>query len=126
MNRLEKLLFMTQAYFKKNFSNNNINDNHVYLIESPCIIESQTTANGWYRVWSDGWCEQGGEFVNASTITFLKPFIDTNYSISINYLDSTAATTISISYLAPRRTVNDFTLSSSSIKRCWKASGYIN
>ena len=98
------------------------NDSKPYIVE----VSDKSLMPSWYRVWSDGWCEQGGEFVNASTITFLKPFIDTNYSISINYLDSTAATTISISYLAPRRTVNDFTLSSSSIKRCWKASGYIN
>ena len=87
MNRLEKLLFMTQAYFKKNFSNNNINDNHVYLIESPCIIESQTTANGWYRVWSDGWCEQGGIInttIDLEPIIFAKPFIDAPVAVFSN------------------------------------------
>lgn len=40
----------------------------------------------WYRQWSDGWLEQGGEFYPTTTspaLTFLKPFTDTNYSFSV-------------------------------------------
>ena len=34
----------------------------------------------WYRQWSDGWLEQGGKKKpNVMTITFNKPFADTNY-----------------------------------------------
>lgn len=35
----------------------------------------------WYRIWSDGWIEQGGvNNTSATTFTFFKPFKDTNYS----------------------------------------------
>lgn len=42
-----------------------------------------TYINGsaWYRIWSDGWCEQGGEIsTDNATITLLKPFASTNYT----------------------------------------------
>ena len=36
----------------------------------------------WYRQWSDGWLEQGGTIDTVNkTITFLKPFVDTNYTL---------------------------------------------
>ena len=44
----------------------------------------------WYRVYPDGWCEQGGRIGMSTTsgypkytINLLKPFIDTNYSVQI-------------------------------------------
>ena len=41
------------------------------------IVENYKSDASWYRVWSDGWIEQGGR-TNAKTITFLKPFSDAN------------------------------------------------
>lgn len=37
----------------------------------------------WYRVWPDGWIEQGGESAAGTsvTITFPKAFKDTNYTV---------------------------------------------
>ena len=35
----------------------------------------------WWRVYSDGWCEQGGYLSSITTLTFSKPFKSTNYSI---------------------------------------------
>ena len=47
------------------------------------LEESYKSGASWYRVYSDGWCEQGGK-INATaygtTVTFLKPYIDTNYT----------------------------------------------
>ena len=46
------------------------------------VVETYHSGNDWYRVWSDGWCEQGGYAnTNASSVavTFLKQFADTNY-----------------------------------------------
>ena len=42
-------------------------------------IETYQSGNSWYRLWSDGWCEQGGQVVattNGAIITtvFLKPY----------------------------------------------------
>lgn len=41
----------------------------------------------WYRVWSDGWVEQGGVLTGTGeiNITFLKPFNSTKYHIIKNY-----------------------------------------
>ena len=45
------------------------------------IISSYHSGTEWYRVWSDGWCEQGGSITTSEgTIVFQKEFIDTNYT----------------------------------------------
>jgi hypothetical protein len=53
--------------------------------DSPAyIVENYKSGNNWYRVWSDGWIEQGGYVVPSggiSIITFLKPFTTTDYTI---------------------------------------------
>ena len=46
------------------------------------VIETYSSGSNWYRIYSDGWCEQGGSFTCSSagqTLTFLKPFSNTNY-----------------------------------------------
>ena len=44
----------------------------------PRIVETYVNGTSWYRVWSDGWCEQGGRFQSAdgtdTGVNFLKPF----------------------------------------------------
>ena len=49
------------------------------------VVESYRNGTEWYRVWSDGWVEQGGclTFAGTSgtTVTFTHPFTDTNYHI---------------------------------------------
>lgn len=51
------------------------------------VVETYQNGSSWYRIWSDGWCEQGG-FVDATavatiTINLLKPYANSNYSISL-------------------------------------------
>ena len=52
-------------------------------ITKPYVTETYQNGASWYRVWSDGWCEQGGQCVISQaawvTITFLKSFINTEY-----------------------------------------------
>ncbi len=39
----------------------------------------------WYRIWSDGWIEQGGRVnttTSSGTVTFPKAFKDTNYNLT--------------------------------------------
>lgn len=48
-----------------------------------CVIETYSSGANWYRVWSDGWIEQGGTRIATATwetITFLKPFANNNYT----------------------------------------------
>lgn len=48
------------------------------------VIQNYVNGNSWYRVWSDGWIEQGGyqSFSDYWTLTFLKPFTKTNYTFT--------------------------------------------
>lgn len=46
------------------------------------IVETYRNGTKWYRVWSDGWLEQGGRTKgNKVTITLLKPYSDDLYNI---------------------------------------------
>jgi len=49
------------------------------------VVETYKNGTEWYRVWSDGWCEQGGYIEQPSAtvgyITLLKPYLSTDYRI---------------------------------------------
>lgn len=48
------------------------------------VVQNYVNGTSWYRVWSDGWIEQGGYLTmtaNVTTLTFLKSFTNTNYTI---------------------------------------------
>lgn len=49
------------------------------------VVETYKNGTSWYRIYSDGWCEQGGYFTCSSAgqiLTFLKQFTDINYTIT--------------------------------------------
>lgn len=55
------------------------------------ITETWNEGTSWYRVWSDGWIEQGGRYTpksNPSYINFYKPYTNTNYTLSLNVQDT--------------------------------------
>lgn len=57
--------------------------NYVNAASRGYLVESYRNGTEWYRVYSDGWIEQGGRasvgIDGAITVTFLRPFSDTNY-----------------------------------------------
>lgn len=63
------------------------------------VIESWHDDNGnWYRIYSDGWCEQGGTFAamlntSGSAVQLYKPFINTNYKVQVSSTDPGTAET---------------------------------
>lgn len=63
----------------------NLNDNglNVNRKNQHVVVTTYKKNASWYRVWSDGWIEQGGKTANGTnqTITLLKSFTDTNYCI---------------------------------------------
>ena len=103
------------------------------------LSESYVNGTSWYRVYSDGWCEQGGHIQKSSSsvqVTFLKPFINTKYTLlsgmmSDNSNNSTyrgvaiAYTSSSVNY---EHTSNSgFTVYKPDILVFdWEAKGYIN
>lgn len=52
------------------------------------VVENYVNGTSWYRVWSDGWIEQGGQVSavaydsNTKNLTFLKGFSNTNYTFT--------------------------------------------
>lgn len=62
---------------------------------TPHIVETwnDESGNNWYRKWSDGWIEQGGQIDGAtSTLTFSTSFSTTNYFLSATDTTITSAT----------------------------------
>ena len=67
-----------------------INNRLINLENRKYIIETWNEGTEWYRVWSDGWIEQGGttglitsgDSYNSKTITFKKSFTNTNYTFT--------------------------------------------
>ena len=53
------------------------------------IVETHHGDDGWYRVYSDGWCEQGGYYANSTSsvkdFVFLKPFVNNDYFLEQGY-----------------------------------------
>lgn len=93
------------------------------------IVETYKNGASWYRIYSDGWCEQGGESpqpanTTQNTITLLKSYKDTNYTIT-----SVGGLTSIIN--KANKTINSFTIDTNSgsgtkYLAYWQASGYIN
>ena len=102
------------------------------------LTESYVNGTSWYRIYSDGWCEQGG-YINSGvqaiqsgvTVSFLKEFTNTFYTIT--FLSSHSDTTnnaISIyyansyygSYYASSKATNQITICG---QGTWCACGYI-
>lgn len=94
------------------------------------VVEKYRSNELWYRVYSDGWCEQGGSSTSATyttnkTVTFLKPYTDADYQLmGVGfYIDSIGAQNIT------SKTATGFVLSSATrtAGTCWwMACGYIS
>ena len=52
------------------------------ILAERVLVESKVKGNKWYNLYSDGWLEQG--CIGDKDTTFLKPFKDTNYTVTAN------------------------------------------
>ena len=100
------------------------------LEEVQCVVETYQNGTSWYRVYSDGWCEQGGVATGAQiTVSLLKPYKDTTYYASWILLDNTSTSNLTFQYQSVRsRTTSTFVISASastSFTTMWEAKGYI-
>lgn len=101
-----------------------------YIPQSGGITIEDTFVDGtsWYRVYSDGWCEQGGvrESTPSSTnINLLKNYKDTNYGVSLTSNSTSDSSTVA--FTARLKTVSSFQIGTSTTATgCyWEAKGYI-
>lgn len=57
------------------------------LSQVHCVVDTYSSGASWYRVYDDGWCEQGGRFYTPSQnnypVTFLQTMADGYYSIKL-------------------------------------------
>lgn len=99
----------------------------------PYVTETYVNGTSWYRLWSDGWCEQGNTYWKNSavdaltTISFIKPFSNTNYSFSLNCLHTTEPIGYGgIAEVYPSRTMSQTVIRQSSnlFGYAWRACGY--
>ena len=93
------------------------------------IIESYVNGTEGYNVYSNGYCEQWGQFfyVANGTITLLKEYKAPNYCILLTDTDVSDTGGVATSTAVSNRTVNSITLSTTSEADniFWKTCGYI-
>lgn len=104
----------------------------------PYIVESWHGTQTWYRIWSDGYCEQGGTLYwgatrnKADEVTLQKAFANTNYSVFVAghkadgqgwtfCVGVTPKSTTAFTYSIYGLGNNDV-----SVGMSWRASGYIS
>lgn len=96
------------------------------LQEATFVIETYHNGASWYRIWSDGWCEQGGETTVAGmpgTVTLLKEYRDTSYLISITPYQDTDNVSHNAGFTSAITTTSFGFRSERYIK--WETKGYI-
>lgn len=104
------------------------------------VVENYLNGASWYRVYSDGWCEQGGIITSVGSsqvVTLLKEYKDTNYYAEIhagtskNDSGGSGYSTVicGASPYTYGQKVGSFrasTVSDSNYRFAWRACGYIN
>ena len=97
------------------------------------LVESYRNGDSWYRIYSDGWCEQGGTITtHGSSTQFNQTFLK-NFA-NIPNVQITLETTYMQSYYAAHMGVNSVTVSGFNYysgmiglsKTFWQACGYIS
>ena len=94
------------------------------------ITETYQNGTSWYRIWSDGWCEQGGIATTTqnknTNVNFLVNFKDTNYQVVGSYNSTETGATGGTYIAANLKKVSSFSLGTQGGKYAWRAGGYIN
>ena len=94
---------------------------------TPHIVETYVNGTSWYRVYSDGWCEQGGHNTNPaiSNINLLKSYNDTNYTIVLTG-DFVLSPSVQVTKVGTITSSSFSIVNSNSSYACyWYACGYI-
>ena len=92
----------------------------------PYVTETYRNGTEWYRVWSDGWIEQGGFSPNGSYIVnFLKPFTNANYIALCTFQDGYSSNSVSVNSRTNTSLIlNRGTAAADIGNKAWRACGY--
>jgi hypothetical protein len=102
------------------------------LAEVQCVVETYRNGSSWYRVWSDGWCEQGGKVTiavdSSETVTLMKEYADTNYSVFVQSAQTSSNDQFNNSGLVRNMTESSFdiVIREAAGVRFWEAKGYLS
>lgn len=103
-------------------------DTDLSNVTKPYVTETYVNGTSWYRVYSDGWCEQGGSIAAATngTVSLLKPFVDTTYKVLISTTSQNANFTNNPA--VDTKAISSFTWGAyqGSNSYDWMACGYIS
>lgn len=106
--------------------------NALKAIFGPYIVETYSSGTSWYRVWSDGWCEQGGQTSSISTgaslsVQLHKTFSDTDYTLLVtsnsNYYANAQANNTAVKTSSSEILISNG--SNISTVFSWEAKGFI-
>jgi hypothetical protein len=95
------------------------------------VIQNYVSGASWYRVWSDGWCEQGGKIASqgeyaTKVYNLLKNFKDTTYSVLITENSGTSGCFQAKAYSTSKSTFSIHTSAGGGQGGYnWRACGYI-
>lgn len=113
----------------KTISGNSIlGSGDIHVSTGKTVTTTYNNGTEWYRVWSDGWIEQGGAVVvvtGGTPVTFLKSFINTNYTALIS-ASKTGAVQTPFACCIFNKTTTGITVSgiAAGIETNWYACGY--
>lgn len=102
-------------------------------VTRPCwIVQNYVNGTSWYRVWSDGWIEQGGlvQFADDAehTVNYLKAFSNNNYTLTVGVITTYANSAQHKNLGARTKTATGFTVWANSTYmttgKSWYACGY--
>lgn len=97
----------------------------------PYVVETYHNGRSWYRIWSDGWMEQGGYYITEAsgggTVTLIKPYSSTDYAISVTGLHALETLSQWHTKACQPITKNSFNIISNqaaTLGSFWETSGY--
>ena len=87
------------------------------------VVENYISGSSWYRVWSDGWIEQGGVgSAKSATITLLKAYSNSSYTLTVG--GSTGIDPYCITNITATSFLVATSQSASGYRFSWYACGY--
>lgn len=89
------------------------------------ITTTYISGTKWYEVYNDGWIRQGGIINAGATVTFLKPFKNTNYTLCASPKSSSSGSAVTWAQGTPQNKKNtSFQANGNGVGFEWIAEGY--
>lgn len=89
------------------------------------VTETWKSGSNWYRVWSDGWIEQGGVATSSSKNSLVKAFSNTNYTLVVGQSGGHKDDEWAIGFIVKDKTSTSFAYGTAKVTQCsYYACGY--